>query len=169
MNDKYDNYSRDDFKYALDNYDYAIAELEEEQMKLASENDFLKSERDNLERSLEEAGDRITELEERLEEVEGQYAYECGCNKQLVELQEEKLNNAIVPKFKVGQEVWFILKDNKGVDVFSGTVRLITLNGYYQPPKLIYTIIQFDREWRCEEKSLFATEAEAQKYLEERK
>ena len=28
MNDKYDNYSRDDFKYALDNYDYAIAEMQ---------------------------------------------------------------------------------------------------------------------------------------------
>ena len=79
----------------------------------------------------------------------------------------EQLKNAIVPKFQVGQEVWFILKDNKGKDVFCGAVLLITLNGYYQPSKLIYTIIQFDREWRCEEKSLFATEAEAQKYLEE--
>lgn len=78
---------------------------------------------------------------------------------------EEKLNNAIVPKFKVGQEVWFILKDNKGVDVFSGTVRLITLNGYYQPSKFIYTILQLDIELHLEEKDLFATEAEAQKYL----
>lgn len=32
---------------------------------------------------------RIAELETKLEEVEGQYAYECECNKQLVELQEE--------------------------------------------------------------------------------
>lgn len=92
-----------------------------------------------------------------------------ACRDKKVEEFKEQLKNAIVPKFRVGQKVWFILKDNKGKDVFCGEVLLITLNGYYQPPKLIYTIIQFDKEWRCEEKSLFATEAEAQKYLEGRK
>ena len=162
MNDKYDNYSRDDFKYALDNYDYAIAEM---QKKLLD--------KDRRIAELEEENSRLQEQAGYLIFVDG---YDENGNpiheqvfktyKERCEELEIKLKNAILPKFRVGQEVWFILKDNKGKDVFCGTVLLITLNGYYQPSKLIYTIIQFDKEWRCEEKSLFTTEAEAQKYLD---
>ena len=42
--------------------------------------DTLKSEKENLERTLEESAERI-------EELEGQFAYECECNKQFVSLQ----------------------------------------------------------------------------------
>lgn len=38
---------------------------------------------------LECAKQQIAELKVKLEEVEGQYAYECECNKQFVECQNE--------------------------------------------------------------------------------
>lgn len=77
---------------------------------------------------IEELKAKLAESETRIEELESQFAYECECNKQFVECQnenemlkqqlaekkkqiaelEEQLKNAIVPKFKVGKEVWWI-------------------------------------------------------------
>lgn len=53
----------------------------------------------NLSRAMERVALKgCKELEEKLEEVEGQYAYECECNKQFVECQNEneKLKNQLV-------------------------------------------------------------------------
>lgn len=58
--------------------------------------------------------DLLNQQNQRIEELEGQFAYECECNKQFMECQKEneelkqQLKNAIVPKFKIGQEVWCV-------------------------------------------------------------
>lgn len=55
---------------------------------------------DDVKERLAEKDKRIAELEEKLEEVEGQYAYECECNKQFVECQNEneKLKQQLAEK-----------------------------------------------------------------------
>lgn len=79
----------------------------------------------------------------------------------------EQLKNSITPKFSLKQKVWFILRDGKDRDVFSGTITLITLSSYYKPPKLVYTILLVDNDINLAEDELFATREEAQKRLAE--
>ena len=94
-------------------------------------------------------------LNQRIEELEEENA----------KLQEQ-LKDAIVPKFKIGQEVWYYhigrYKTYSGV---IDDIKWFAKNGwiYYRLPNL-----QRDDFW-IREDELFATEAEAQKYLEERK
>lgn len=80
---------------------------------------------------------------------------------------EEQLKNAIVPKFKVGQKVWFI--DNEK-DIHECEIYELKLNRYVR--KLVYNIsynIGLE-DWTDDvafEDELFATKEEAQAKLEE--
>jgi len=87
-------------------------------------------------------------------------------DQQIHDLQEQ-LKNSITPKFSLKQKVWFILRNGKDRDVFSGTITLITLSSYYKPPKLVYTILLVDNDINLAEDELFATREEAQKRLAE--
>ena len=62
---------------------------------------------------------RIAELEAKLEEVRGQYAYECECNKQLVECQKE---NA---ELKEQLENWQQLAANQNAGFTVGMMKQI--------------------------------------------
>lgn len=75
-------------------------------------------------------------------------------NQRIAEL-EEQLKNAIVPKFKIGQEVWYISDTNK---VFS--FKINNIGG------LNFRYYDDDGFWLHEEE-LFATKKEAQAKLEE--
>ncbi len=83
--------------------------------------------------------------------------------KQATELDKlkEQLKNAIVPKFKVGQGVYYI-KDNAGT-IKPAEILEVRYNG----KRIIYELEYLDNIQ--EEKYIFATKAEAQKYLEEHK
>ena len=167
--------------------DQRISELEEERTQLIADNDFLKSERDNLDRTLQEAGDRIAELEEENEELKNNLIKECkehqdfckeaktrvdGLQQENAKLQEQ-LKNAIVPKFKNGQKVWYVEENrfcNNEWQVFEGNITDIAIhisNRDNGKPFLYYKIIS--SFLYIPEKEIFSTEAEAQKYLEERK
>ena len=68
----------------------------------------------NLSRSMERVALKgCKELEEKLEELKGQYAYECECNKQFVECQNEneKLKNQLVVTEKALELVRETLQD----------------------------------------------------------
>ena len=75
---------------------------------------------------------------------------------------EEQLKNAIVPKFKIGQEVWIII-NNEVVEV---KIKIIT---FYYDCKYVFGY-KFDRLWdiipRWEDE-IFATKEEAQAKLKE--
>ena len=82
---------------------------------------------------------------------------------------EEKLSNAIIPKFKIGQEVWCI--DRISEKIYLGTVigfeankfKFNQLDTYYTIEYKDGCIIQCD----FEDEFVFATEEEAQAKLEE--
>ena len=82
---------------------------------------------------------------------------------QQIKALEHRLSNCIEPKFKIGQEVWFIDPEN---DVSSGEVWKIEINCiktvYIVSWGVDYQEIYFENE-------LFATEAEAKAKLEELK
>ena len=153
---------------------------------------------------------KISELEAKLEEVEGQYAYECECNKQLVELQEEnaklqeqlktktweveelmherkrlendymklyeQLKNAILPKFKIDDEVYHIRSWSKEIiKAKVNNINVYIVKGYDNFEYGLREWCEEDKRYQSyvgdmkDEELVFATEAEAQKYLEGRK
>ena len=65
---------------------------------------------------------RIAELEEQLEEVEGQYAYECECNKQFVECQNEneklKAENERLKKYETIYYMNQLQANNEDINKF---------------------------------------------------
>lgn len=75
---------------------------------------------------------------------------------------EEQLKNAIMPKFKIGQEVWFVNDDKQ---IYSGAVLSIQKCDWYK--QLVYTI-GFNGRYIGEE-YLFTTKEEAQAKLRELK
>lgn len=83
---------------------------------------------------------------------------------QRIEEIEEQLKNAIVPKFKKGQEVFYINSRNKISSGAIYNVRYDSVKGfdYYIP------MLQIE-DFRIKEESLFATKAEALAKLEELK
>ena len=86
---------------------------------------------------------------------------------------QEQLQNAIVPKFKIGDEIYYIRSWNK--DIIKAKVGNINiylneydsnfeygLCGWCEADKIYYSFISDFKD----EKLVFATKAEAQKYLE---
>jgi hypothetical protein len=88
-------------------------------------------------------------------------------NKRIAEL-EEQLKNAIVPKFKIGQEV-YVVRNNKILREKIANIGIWQVSNTYD--------MQLDWEYRTEqcmavyieEKDVFATKEEAQAKLEELK
>ena len=57
---------------------------------------------------LNQQDQRIAELEEQLKNLKGKYVSMINENVTAFDKLEEEFSNVIVPKFKVGQEVWWI-------------------------------------------------------------
>lgn len=119
-----------------------------------------------------EKDQRIAELEQELAEMTRKYEFLCrpvgglvdtaiNLEKQLAELKEK----AIVPRFKIGQEVWWI--DTRG--------NIYNKQNYKIDSYLIDSIVVTDNKFRyygedgcwLGEEDLFATEQEAQAKLKE--
>ena len=82
--------------------------------------------------------------------------------KEMAKLQDQ-LKNAIVPKFKMGQKVWFIA-ERKYRKVESLKIEDISISSFFTGRGIMYS----GGDWSgISENELFATEAEAQKYLKE--
>lgn len=84
-----------------------------------------------------------------------------------------KLKNAIVPKFKVGQEVWFLSNelDFSNYELLNGKIGAFEFNNY-ETPILSYFISQDGTRDTLhfgynEEKYVFATKQEAEERLKE--
>lgn len=86
-------------------------------------------------------------------------------DKRIAEL-EEQLENAISPKFKVGQEVWTIRHNNSVYHTRIDEIKVVGIKGkneifyYYDQPGSY-------AHWEELEDNLFATKEEAQAKLEE--
>ena len=106
---------------------------------------------------------KISNLEHKLEEKD----------QQIAEL-EEQLKNAIVPKFKKGQEVWFIYNfedDNETLGILHKKVMFYTYNNYegdYFEYAMSDDGIRDTMWYGCvDSKYIFATKEEAQEKLKE--
>ena len=82
---------------------------------------------------------------------------------------EEQLENAIVPKFKVGQEVWFV--NDIAEEIFLGIVVGFEGSRVYDAPFEFYYRIEYEDGCLItddfEDKLVFATKEEAQAKLRE--
>ena len=119
-----------------------------------------------------EALDKIDELNQRIAELEEIIKDSLNQRDKLIKISvrrgeenaklQERLKNAIVPKFKIGQVVWTV--DNSG-KIINGKVIVIEID---EKKHLSYTIHlrEFCVLYKLEE-HMFKTKAKAQKYLEE--
>ena len=98
---------------------------------------------------LRDKDQRITELEEE--------------NKKL----KEQLKNAFLPKYNIGQLIWFFHPELN--HIISG--RILTISIDVEERRIIYTIEYFflNDELYLEETEIFSTKIEAQRYLEDKK
>lgn len=83
---------------------------------------------------------------------------------------EEQLKNAFCPKYQIGERKWYVEANpycNNDLEIFNGEIYEICINALNSDNKtrLLY---KFDTSYGLFlEEEIFATEAEAQKYLEE--
>ena len=168
--------------------------------------------KDNQQIEITQLKQQLAEKDCRIEELEGQFAYECECNKQLVDLQKqleekqktideinkefvqavhdwkalcaekdqrlaelekqldqanERLKGVIVPKFKIGQEVYKVYtKDQKFP--FRAKIVGFKVTRTEEKNSVLYDTAEdgFDMDW-CPEKILFEALEEAKKKLQE--
>ena len=74
----------------LEQKDQRIAELEQELAELKEKDNYhLRYELAGADETITNLKEQLAEKDIRIEELEGQFAYECECNKQLVELQKQ--------------------------------------------------------------------------------
>ena len=89
-------------------------------------------------------------------------------DQRIVEL-EEQLKNAIVPKFKIGQKVWFVNEISE--EIYLGVVVGFEVSKVYFSPLDIYYRIEYEDGCLItddfEDEFVFATKEEAQAKLEE--
>lgn len=118
--------------------------------------------------TLNQQDQRIAELEEQLKNLKEKYVSIINENVIAFNKLEKELENAIVPKFKIGQEVWFVRYFNAGCYEFDyGKVIQIKITEYdgifYEMEYLNKCEIDFRSR---HEKYVFATKEEAQAKLE---
>ena len=161
--------------------------------QLTNENDALKdsiavilAQKKNVHKHCDEKDQQIDQLKQqlaekdiRIEELEGQFAYECECNKQLVKLQKkldqanERLKGAGVTKFELGQEVFVFDWEEQ---IRSGRIYEIQINAvlHDRQPHITY-LVDFTGNYNdddqendyYEEKDIYATEEEINIKLQE--
>lgn len=108
---------------------------------------------------------------QKIEDVLEKYGIES------VEELNERLGNAIVPRFKIGQEVWIINKNYLyKQDWFVEKHKIIGIedkidrkNKYVRWYTLIFDDTKYDNRYKFQEKDVYATKSEAGKRLEELK
>lgn len=90
---------------------------------------------------------------------------------QKIAILEEQLSNAIIPKFKIGQEVWFL--NELSEEIYVGIVVGFEVSKVYSSPLETYYRIEYEDGCLItddfEDEFVFATEEEAQAKLEELK
>lgn len=133
--------------------------------RVLDDNKWLERDYYEIEEENENLKQRLIEKDARIEELEGQFAYECECNKQFVECQREneelkqQLKNAIVPKFKIGQEVYYLDRYGVQKDI------IVSFTYFSIENEILYKM--HDEIIDHREKYIFATKEEAQVKLEE--
>lgn len=130
----------------------------------------------------QDLGQRIAELEEENKTLLQQNKFLCDKNGKLFDeihnaeniigFQHEEiavlvkqLKNAIVPKYRVGQKVWFIADPDEAKyrEVENLKIEEISISSLFPERGIMYA----GGDWAgISENELFATEAEAKKYLE---
>ena len=140
----------------------------------------------------EKLNQRIAELEAKVKQVAEEFnkqhelldQYELDCTDEIVRLKnqkieeleeenaklQEQLKNAYCPKYKIGERKWFVEPNpycNNELQVFNGEIYDICVDATNDDERLLYKL---DTGYDLfSENELFATEAEAQKYLDGRK
>lgn len=114
---------------------------------------------DELKQRIEKLKYRVIQEQENTKRILKNWKISKAQQTRLYNNLKEQLKNAIVPKFNKDEEIFYINDHH----VFCGDV--IAFN-YYS--KKYYILSKYYTYW-VDEDCIFATEAEAQKYLEEHK
>lgn len=106
--------------------------------------------------------EEIKKLHKRINEIVERDSKVCQEKDQQIQYLQERLKNAIVPKFKIGQEVFYIgfedIIDNDRIKYFE----------YNSTDNSIFYKFETEISYH-EENSIFATETEAEQRLKERR
>ena len=119
----------EEHKTVIEKQQKRIAELEQELAELKEKDNYhLRYELAGADETITNLKKQLAEKDIRIEELEGQFAYECECNKQLVELQkqlEEKQNtiDEINKEFVQAVHDWKALcaEKDKEIEVISSS------------------------------------------------
>ena len=123
LNGDVEPYENWELREDLSQKDQRIAELEQELAELKEKDNYhLRYELAGADETITNLKEQLAEKDIRIEELEGQFAYECECNKQLVELQkqlEEKQNtiNEINKEFVQAVHDWKALCAEKDKEI----------------------------------------------------